>query len=106
MKKGLLCAIYESKGFGNCSNYGISARCKQVVLVPNELFPNIPQIFEAADDAPAVEFHKIEFMDKTFYHVKPVELGNRHSMFGGSFIYTSDSRFPFDHPVKLHDRVE
>lgn len=28
------------------------------------------------------------------------------SMFGGNFIYTSDSRFPSDHPIKVHDRVE
>ena len=29
-----------------------------------------------------------------------------HSMFGGNFIYTSDSRFPSDGPIKVHDRVE
>lgn len=28
------------------------------------------------------------------------------SMFGGNFIYTSDSRFPSDQPIKVFDRVE
>jgi len=30
----------------------------------------------------------------------------RHSMFGGNFLYTSDSRFPSEHPIAIHDRVE
>ena len=29
-----------------------------------------------------------------------------HSMFGGNFIHTSDSRFPSDAPISVHDRVE
>lgn len=31
---------------------------------------------------------------------------DRHSMFGGNFIYTSDSRFPSDAPISVHDRLE
>lgn len=27
-------------------------------------------------------------------------------MFGGNFIYTSDSRFPSNYPIPIHDRVE
>jgi hypothetical protein len=27
-------------------------------------------------------------------------------MFGGNFIYTSDSRFPTKEPIKIFDRVE
>ena len=30
----------------------------------------------------------------------------RHSMAGGNWIYTSDSRFPSDAPISVHDRVE
>lgn len=32
--------------------------------------------------------------------------GHKHSMFGGNFIYTSDSRFPEKRPIPVHDRVE
>ena len=31
---------------------------------------------------------------------------NKHSMFGGNFIHTSDSRFPGRAPIPVHDRVE
>ena len=27
-------------------------------------------------------------------------------MYDGRFIYTSDGRFPYDHPLALHDRYE
>ncbi len=30
----------------------------------------------------------------------------KHSMFGGNFIHTSDSRFPAKAPISVHDRVE
>lgn len=29
-----------------------------------------------------------------------------YTMFGGNFVYSSDSRFPYDRPVHVHDRVE
>lgn len=31
---------------------------------------------------------------------------SKRVMFGGNFAYTSDSRFPSDAPIKIHDRVE
>ncbi|MDA9263058.1 hypothetical protein OAC86_01065 [bacterium] len=31
---------------------------------------------------------------------------NKHSMFGGNFIHTSDSRFPGRAPIPVHDRIE
>ena len=31
---------------------------------------------------------------------------NKHSMFGGNWIYTSDSRFPSNTPISVHDRIE
>ena len=29
-----------------------------------------------------------------------------YPMFGGHWVYTSDSRFPFEHPIPVHDRYE
>lgn len=31
---------------------------------------------------------------------------NKQTMFGGNWIYTSDSRFPSAGPIAVHDRVE
>ena len=49
--KGLLCDIYEGKKIGNCSNYGISSKCKWVVLTGE----GIPEIFEPNDEHPEVK---------------------------------------------------
>lgn len=38
-------------------------------------------------------------------HLKP-RGDNRWLMFGGTFAYSSDSRFPYDRPVHIHDRYE
>jgi hypothetical protein len=42
-------------------------------------------------------------------HFKPVTLEGKHSMFGGNFVYSSDSRFARQYgrqPIHVHDRVE
>ena len=42
------------------------------------------------------------------WYAKPAGLlkSNTHSMMGGNFIHTSDSRFPGRAPIPVHDRVE
>ena len=49
-----------------------------------------------------------ELFGKPAWYAKPAGLlkSNTHSMFGGNFIYTSDSRFPSRAPIQVHDRVE
>lgn len=99
--KGMRCDIYRSLEMGDCSNGGISSRCDEVTLVGE----NVPQIFEADDDyAPAVEIVWSWWQGEAFCFARPVGLDN--AMFGGTFIYSSDSRFRFDYPIKLYDRVE
>ena len=43
-----------------------------------------------------------------YVHAEPVDKpeGKVGPMFGGNFIYTSDSRFPNDYPIPVHDRFE
>jgi hypothetical protein len=102
MEKGMICSVYESKDHGNCSNDGVSARYSSVVLIG----PGIPELFEPKDDRPAV------YLDRNFNgvagNVAAVAKGGDGvgPMFGGSFIYTSDSRFPGGGPLKLMDRYE
>lgn len=108
--KGLICSVYESKQHGNCSNSGLSSKVKGVTLCPdpvNFCDFGIPRVFEASEDAPAVVLRCIKFSDREHVYAVPVDLADRGCvMFGGTFIYTSDSRFPLRHPIPLHDRVE
>lgn len=41
-------------------------------------------------------------------HFKPLAnvTDKKHYMFGGNFVYSSDSRFEFERPVHVHDRSE
>jgi len=102
--KGLLVKIVKEY---NCSNNGISARYDRAILVG-------PEVAKVSDnlkgDLPIV---RIENHYKNYYRAVVVyDPSGRETahlcggMFGGNFIYSSDSRFPFDHPVKLHDRYE
>ena len=110
--KGLVCSIYESKPFGNCSANGISSRVKAVILCPDYeagFGCGIPEIFEPQPETPAVVLRSTRVGDYEHIYAVPVELldgGTGGWMFGGTFIYTSDSRFPVRHPIPLHDRVE
>jgi hypothetical protein len=102
---GLIAYVYDSP-LGNCSNNGLSAKFKKVTVT------NIEGPFEPSADAPAVELVKLRWGNIVG---KPVSLKG-HSMFGGAYITTSDSRFNeaveklsgYEHgfPVALHDRVE
>lgn len=63
---------------------------------------------DTAGDTPVVQ---IKWPEHDFERVKayPVQdppAGCTPWMFGGNFIYTSDSRFPAEYPIPLHDRTE
>lgn len=94
--RGLRCNIYRP-AHGNYSNGGLSSRVDQVTLVG----PEIHGPFAPSEDAPAVELRRLGGV----LNAKPVD-DPRWWMFGGCFIYTSDSRFPSNAPIALHDRTE
>jgi hypothetical protein len=106
---GLLCGVLRNAAHAGAdtSNGGVSAQVTRVVLVGNGL----PQFVAASPDYPAVE--SIEDRNGYRYAV-PCDLRDASawtmlkalSVFGGAFIWTSDSRFPNDYPIPLHDRVE
>jgi len=43
---------------------------------------------------------------RTYAIPRELHDGGERPMFGGNFIYTSDSRFPSDSPIKIFDRME
>ena len=108
--KGLSVSIYKNPLFKGCANGGLSESHDRAVLVPSPDFPDIPEIFEADDKAPAVAMVKRDICGREYLTAYPVdEDGNLDSsgrMDGGTYICTSDSRFPADYPVPLHDRKE
>ena len=111
-KKGLTVSIFKYKGFKGCANGGLSDHYDNVTLLASPDFPNVPEIFEPDEDAPAVVMVKrypfnIREVYLTAYPAD--EDGNPDSdmrMAGGAYIYGCDSRFPADYPVPLHDRKE
>lgn len=102
--KGLIVEIYKPS-HGDSSNGGLSSKCGKALLVGK----GIPEIFDASDDCPAVEIVERIVCGDTYLTAYPVKEAPQHQtlyMFGGCFIYTSDSRFPATYPVPLHDRSE
>ncbi len=99
MRKGLLVSIYS--GESNCSNDGISSQTKRAVLTG----PNVPEIFEPNNDAPEIELLPAN-LGPGFKAVPKDHGQGCGPMFGGCFIWTSDSRFPSNAPIALHDRWE
>jgi hypothetical protein len=103
--RGLHCGILENKNIGNCSNGGISSKVNAVTVI---LTDRDTHVFEPSVDAPAVKIIHRVIAGKDYYHAEPIEpaRGNGWYCFGGCYITTSDSRFPFRYPIALHDRQE
>lgn len=89
---------------GDCSNGGITTRKNRKLVVEHER-GNVTE-----DDLKADKTHVVlelkNIMGSYFFK----ELGEgRHTMFGGNFVWSSDSRFRDDYgdnPIRVHDRVE
>lgn len=101
--KALRCGIYERKNFSNCSNHGISEKYDSILLLNPE--GNIEVNGDEENLCKVVKRNL--FGDREYYHIEPVAKPSGVGwMSGGSIVYTSDSRFPFDYPLCLHDRTE
>jgi hypothetical protein len=95
---------------GDCTNNGVSAQHTTLTLVGEGI--NGP--FEPSPDAPAVKLVKRNLPGRSgqrieYLHLEPVDAGyngGRWLMAGGNFGWTSDSRFPSDYPISIHDRFE
>ena len=99
MTKGLMVWIYRSDH--ECSNNGVSAHHTKAVLTG----PAVPEIVAPNNDMPEIELKTGNLGHG--YKIVPKEHGKGAGpMFGGCFIYSSDSRFPTFHPIALHDRWE
>lgn len=117
MATGLLVHVLRDKFStkGDAPAHGLhgcdSAKHDSFVLVddlhligPRELGPFLPR-----PDTPALYLRKGHLNDGTFRAVpaNPPGIANLIGpMFGGAFVYTSDSRLPGHAPIPVHDRWE
>jgi len=108
--KGITALIYRDDLGTDFSNRGISARAMEVTVIGEGIDP----VFAATDERPAVRLvTNKHFKDETVVHAEPLPPTGEAApwyMFGGTFIYSSDSRFrrAAGHygAVPLHDRQE
>jgi len=104
-RKGMIVQVYKDASGTDCSNGGLSSRHTRLLLIG----PTVPAIFEESDDLPVVELGKAG----NRVHVRPADIPAGDvvgPMFGGAFVYSSDSRFAeatgSNRPLHLHDRFE
>jgi hypothetical protein len=109
--EGFIASILEDKKIGNCSNRGISYWAKEVTIVTD--IPEL-QIFETYPkdelNRPLVVIKKKKVCGEEYVYAEPIDEPTGVGwMMGGTFIYSTDSRFRQflnKYPIPLHDRQE
>lgn len=108
--RGLRSSIFRDSGFpGDYSNHGLSSRVTRVTLIG-------PELYDATNgslpDAPSEQAPAVVLRETLPGHTVARPYGQHTrgggAMFGGTFIWCSDSRFSAVHdgPIPLHDRFE
>ena len=92
---------------GDCSNNGVSSRYKRLEMISE----NEVTGFTTEKENVVVRIDRFLF-GKVMPILVPLGIYEDYKksklpiMFGGNFGYTSDSRFGWDYPLPIHDRVE
>ena len=106
MKKGLIVSIYRDADGSDCTLDVVSSKVKRLTIIGE----GIPQIFEPSEEAPAARIVRRLIAGEWYLHIEPADNdGNALPgwwMFGGNYASTSDSRFPNNYPIGIHDRQE
>jgi hypothetical protein len=89
----------------DCSNDGISSRYDEVILTDEDGAEAFTK-----SGTPVCKIVKRVIGGEKYVHCQPLENAAAWHMAGGSFVYTTDSRFReltgSSSPIALHDRVE
>lgn len=108
---GLPVYVYRDGRGCDCTNNGISSRFKDLILIGE----GVEGFIKVDLDNPpenVVHLVKRNIFDGEYLHVEPLDgqysdaENRKWYMAGGNFCYTSDSRFPSDYPLAIHDRYE
>lgn len=99
--KGMLVSVLRSAH--ESTNGGITSVKSEFLLVG----PGIPEIFEAGNlpvlrCEPWYGHYRAVAESKPGFRIEDMA----GPMFGGNFVWTSDSRFLPKHPIPVHDRFE
>lgn len=103
-KSGMLVRVYSDGG--NATNGGLTSKHKSFVLL------GVEGPFEANDETPALKLVKRVIGGQEYLHAEPTDkdrpLNMAGPMFGGNFVFTSDTRFNevSRQPIPVHDRFE
>jgi hypothetical protein len=111
--KGIFCLVLRNSvntlPKGDCTNGGISSRHDSLILVGD----GVEKVFEENDQHPAIRLIKRKAGGREFWIAAPLdakhgegENGGWPYMFGGNWLYSGDSQFPSDAPIKIFDRLE
>ena len=105
--KGIIVNIYKTDH--DCTNGGLSSKSTQALLVGED----VPEIFEDDGRLPVFVFTERNMFGRIYVYAQPILTAQQRSlvgpMFGGNFLYSSDSRFRErvnEYPVPIHDRFE
>lgn len=101
--KGLIVRVYKTD-LGDATNGGPSSKFSSFTLID----PMIEGPFEPSDNIPELVLVRRQLGGSEYIHAVPASLAGKQTMFGGNFIYTSDSRFSVvsKYPIPVHDRIE
>jgi len=102
--KGLLVYVYKNS-LGDCTANGISSKNDRLILVGQGVDC---KVFNG-DETNTVEILTKNVGGKEYVYCAPIGEKPKNMngpMFGGNFIYSSDSRFPSKQPIPIHDRYE
>ena len=99
--------VLRNNSFGDCSNNGVSARYNRLQMITeSEMLGFTGEKKNVVVKIDRVLFGKIMPVLVPLEVYKEYKTNKLPISFGGNFGYTSDSRFGFDYPLPIHDRVE
>lgn len=93
---------------GDCTNNGLTSKVNNVDLY-SEVAEQDYEFLNNLDEDVLVLVKRGSFQGHPLGDIAvpwSIYKEGRHSMAGGNFVYTSDSRFPSEAPISVHDRVE
>ena len=103
LEDGLRGNVFRS-GTYDCTAGGITASVDVVRLIGFGFWKDAKEM----DGVPTLRIIERKVMGRSFLIAVPTDARDdcHPYMFGGNFVYTSDSRFPSDNPIKVFDRKE
>jgi len=90
---------------GDCTNNGVTSKVDSIYLHHGP-DADLADLEDLPDDELILVERTLGGRDAWYAVPVGAYKNNRGTMAGGNFIYSSDSRFPSDAPISVHDRIE